>query len=112
MKRVRKAKADGVDGVAIADDGPSREQIPGAHSILEISGPTIPSPGPSGTLCGVIVISLSLLSSELMVVHVCGPLSRSLEGLHKSWLAGTRGVPANTKDRPDHCDQHLAGCFC
>ncbi|CAF99942.1 unnamed protein product, partial [Tetraodon nigroviridis] len=48
VKRVRKAKADGVDGVAIADDGPSREQIPGAHSILEISGPTIPSPGPSG----------------------------------------------------------------
>lgn len=45
MKRVRKAKADEVD------DGSSREEIPGAHSILEISGPTIPSPGPSGTLC-------------------------------------------------------------
>lgn len=57
MKRVRKAKADGLDSVAIADDGPSREQIPGAHSILEISGPTIPSPGPSGTLCGIILIS-------------------------------------------------------
>uniref|UniRef100_H2UXF2 Tetratricopeptide repeat domain 17 n=1 Tax=Takifugu rubripes TaxID=31033 RepID=H2UXF2_TAKRU len=48
VKRVRKAKADGIESVAISDDGPNREQIPGAHSILEISGPTIPSPGPSG----------------------------------------------------------------
>lgn len=56
MKRVRKAKADGIESVAISDDGPNREQIPGAHSILEISGPTIPSPGPSGTAS--IMISL------------------------------------------------------
>lgn len=63
MKRVRKAKADGLDSVAIADDGPSREQIPGAHSILEISGPTIPSPGPSGTLCGIILISSVIQTS-------------------------------------------------
>lgn len=61
MKRVRKAKADGVDSVAIAEDGPSRE--PGVHSMLEISGPTIPSPGPSGTLhCDL----FSLHFSELM----------------------------------------------
>lgn len=63
MKRVRKAKADGVDTVTITEDSPSMEQIAGAHSMLEISGPTIPSPGPSGTLRAVIVISSSLLSS-------------------------------------------------
>lgn len=30
-------------------------------------------------------------------------LGRSLEGLHKSWLARARGVPADTKGRPHHC---------
>lgn len=48
VKRVRKTKADEVDSLTIAEDGSSREEMPGAHSILEISGPTIPSPGPSG----------------------------------------------------------------
>uniref|UniRef100_A0A3B4UTP3 Tetratricopeptide repeat domain 17 n=1 Tax=Seriola dumerili TaxID=41447 RepID=A0A3B4UTP3_SERDU len=48
VKRVRKAKVDGTESVASSDDGQNGESLPGAHSILEISGPTIPSPGPSG----------------------------------------------------------------
>lgn len=50
VKRVRKAKVDGTDGVANSDDSQNGESLPGGHSVLEISGPTIPSPGPSGTL--------------------------------------------------------------
>ena len=37
---------------------------------------------------------------------------RSLEGLHKSWLARARRVPADTQGRPHHCRQHLVGCVC
>ncbi|XP_047436087.1 tetratricopeptide repeat protein 17 [Mugil cephalus] len=48
VKRVKKAKVDGSDSVAISDDGQNGESLPGGHSVLEISGPTIPSPGPSG----------------------------------------------------------------
>ncbi|XP_034416022.1 tetratricopeptide repeat protein 17 isoform X2 [Cyclopterus lumpus] len=48
VKRVRKAKVDGTESVAMGDDGPNGESLPGGHSVLEISGPTIPSPGPSG----------------------------------------------------------------
>ncbi|XP_024911196.1 tetratricopeptide repeat protein 17 isoform X2 [Cynoglossus semilaevis] len=48
VKRVRKAKADGTDSVTSSDDGQHEELLPGGHSVLEISGPTIPSPGPSG----------------------------------------------------------------
>ncbi|XP_029314323.1 tetratricopeptide repeat protein 17 [Cottoperca gobio] len=48
VKRVRKAKVDGAESVASSDDGLSGESLPGGHSVLEISGPTIPSPGPSG----------------------------------------------------------------
>ncbi|XP_039650779.1 tetratricopeptide repeat protein 17 isoform X2 [Perca fluviatilis] len=48
VKRVRKAKVDGIESVASADDGQNGESLPGGHSVLEISGPTIPSPGPSG----------------------------------------------------------------
>ncbi|KAM6950047.1 tetratricopeptide repeat protein 17 [Lycodopsis pacificus] len=48
VKRVRKAKVDGTESVAISDDGQSGESLPGGHSVLEISGPTIPSPGPAG----------------------------------------------------------------
>lgn len=69
MKRVRKTKADGIESVAISDDGPNREQIPGAQSILEISGPTIPSPGPSGTVCSIIVISFYLPSCIQSTQH-------------------------------------------
>lgn len=47
VKRVRKAKADGMEGAASSDDSLNGES-PGGHSVLEISGPTIPSPGPSG----------------------------------------------------------------
>uniref|UniRef100_A0A3Q3JLQ3 Tetratricopeptide repeat domain 17 n=1 Tax=Monopterus albus TaxID=43700 RepID=A0A3Q3JLQ3_MONAL len=47
VKRVRKAKVDGTESVASSDDNPNGESLPG-HSVLEISGPTIPSPGPSG----------------------------------------------------------------
>lgn len=39
-------------------------------------------------------------------------LCRSMEGLHKSWLARAGGVPADTKGRPHHCSQHLVGCLC
>uniref|UniRef100_A0A8C4IC36 Tetratricopeptide repeat domain 17 n=1 Tax=Dicentrarchus labrax TaxID=13489 RepID=A0A8C4IC36_DICLA len=48
VKRVRKAKVDGTDSVASSDDSQIGESLPGGHSVLEISGPTIPSPGPSG----------------------------------------------------------------
>uniref|UniRef100_A0A8C5D680 Tetratricopeptide repeat domain 17 n=1 Tax=Gouania willdenowi TaxID=441366 RepID=A0A8C5D680_GOUWI len=43
VKRVRKANADESEGVSMAE-----EPITERHSVLEISGPTIPSPGPSG----------------------------------------------------------------
>ncbi|KAL3065850.1 hypothetical protein OYC64_015900 [Pagothenia borchgrevinki] len=48
VKRVRKAKVDGTEGVSSSDEGQNGESLPGGHSVLEISGPTIPSPGPSG----------------------------------------------------------------
>ncbi|KAJ4947433.1 hypothetical protein JOQ06_009468 [Pogonophryne albipinna] len=48
VKRVRKAKVDGTEGVSSSDEGQHGESLPGGHSVLEISGPTIPSPGPSG----------------------------------------------------------------
>ncbi|XP_061132156.1 tetratricopeptide repeat protein 17 [Syngnathus typhle] len=48
VKRVRKAKADGSDNVAISDDSQGAEPASEGHSILEISGPTIPSAGPPG----------------------------------------------------------------
>ncbi|KAF3832963.1 hypothetical protein F7725_026628 [Dissostichus mawsoni] len=43
-----KAKVDGTEGVSSSDEGQNGESLPGGHSVLEISGPTIPSPGPSG----------------------------------------------------------------
>ncbi|KAK2919910.1 tetratricopeptide repeat protein 17 [Channa argus] len=48
VKRVRKAKLDGMESVASSDDRQNKESLSGGHSVLEISGPTIPSPGPSG----------------------------------------------------------------
>ncbi|XP_068506650.1 tetratricopeptide repeat protein 17 isoform X2 [Syngnathus scovelli] len=48
VKRVRKAKADGSENVAISDDSQGAEPASEGHSILEISGPTIPSAGPPG----------------------------------------------------------------
>uniref|UniRef100_A0A7N8Y4I9 Tetratricopeptide repeat domain 17 n=1 Tax=Mastacembelus armatus TaxID=205130 RepID=A0A7N8Y4I9_9TELE len=48
VKRVRKTKVDGTESVAPSDDSQNGESLPGGHSVLEISGPTIPSPGPSG----------------------------------------------------------------
>ncbi|XP_029950797.1 tetratricopeptide repeat protein 17 [Salarias fasciatus] len=48
VKRVRKAKVDGSETVSISDDSQNGDLSPGGHSVLEISGPTIPSPGPSG----------------------------------------------------------------
>ncbi|KAI3377394.1 hypothetical protein L3Q82_008582, partial [Scortum barcoo] len=48
VKRVRKAKMDGTDSIASSDESQNGESLPGGHSVLEISGPTIPSPGPSG----------------------------------------------------------------
>ncbi|XP_030574814.1 tetratricopeptide repeat protein 17 [Archocentrus centrarchus] len=48
VKRVRKAKVDGSESVSISDDSQNGDSLPGGHSVLEISGPTIPSPGPSG----------------------------------------------------------------
>lgn len=49
VKRVRKAKVDGTDSAASSDDSQNGESLSGGHSVLEISGPTIPSPGPSGS---------------------------------------------------------------
>uniref|UniRef100_A0A3P8PHI6 Tetratricopeptide repeat domain 17 n=1 Tax=Astatotilapia calliptera TaxID=8154 RepID=A0A3P8PHI6_ASTCA len=48
VKRVRKAKVDGSESVSTSDDSQNGDSLPGGHSVLEISGPTIPSPGPSG----------------------------------------------------------------
>ncbi|XP_034040612.1 tetratricopeptide repeat protein 17 [Thalassophryne amazonica] len=48
VKRVRKTKADGTEFVASSDDSQNEELLLGGNSVLEISGPTIPSPGPSG----------------------------------------------------------------
>ncbi|XP_072554336.1 tetratricopeptide repeat protein 17 [Paramormyrops kingsleyae] len=47
VKRVRKPKAESSENV-IGEEEPHQEEPPIRHSILEISGPTIPSPGPSG----------------------------------------------------------------
>ncbi|XP_072527603.1 tetratricopeptide repeat protein 17 [Salminus brasiliensis] len=47
VKRMRKPKSESSEGWAGEEDFPQPESVPG-HSILEISGPTIPSPGPSG----------------------------------------------------------------
>lgn len=49
VKRVRKAKVDGSENVANSDDSQGGEPVSEGHSILEISGPTIPSAGPPGT---------------------------------------------------------------
>uniref|UniRef100_A0A3P9LLN9 Tetratricopeptide repeat domain 17 n=1 Tax=Oryzias latipes TaxID=8090 RepID=A0A3P9LLN9_ORYLA len=51
VKRVKKAKMEEADSAAISDEISFRESLPGGHSVLEISGPTIPSPGPSGRGC-------------------------------------------------------------
>ncbi|XP_074521788.1 tetratricopeptide repeat protein 17 [Halichoeres trimaculatus] len=48
VKRVRKAKVDETESFAGTDDSQIVDSLPGGHSVLEISGPTIPSPGPSG----------------------------------------------------------------
>uniref|UniRef100_W5KV93 Tetratricopeptide repeat domain 17 n=1 Tax=Astyanax mexicanus TaxID=7994 RepID=W5KV93_ASTMX len=48
VKRMRKPKSDSAEGWAGDEDFPQTESLPGHSSILEISGPTIPSPGPSG----------------------------------------------------------------
>lgn len=39
---------DGSESVSTSDDSHNGDSLPGGHSVLEISGPTIPSPGPSG----------------------------------------------------------------
>ncbi|XP_061743572.1 tetratricopeptide repeat protein 17 isoform X1 [Nerophis ophidion] len=48
VKRVRKAKADGTENVVIPDESQSGEPMSVGQSVLEISGPTIPTPGPLG----------------------------------------------------------------
>uniref|UniRef100_A0A8C7IZ99 Tetratricopeptide repeat domain 17 n=1 Tax=Oncorhynchus kisutch TaxID=8019 RepID=A0A8C7IZ99_ONCKI len=49
VKRVRKPKADSPEVWGSAEGTLQGETLlPGGHSVLEISGPTIPSPGPSG----------------------------------------------------------------
>ncbi|KAK7912523.1 hypothetical protein WMY93_012734 [Mugilogobius chulae] len=47
VKRVKKAKSEGSEGMVGFEEGLTSEALPG-QSVLEISGPTIPSPGPSG----------------------------------------------------------------
>lgn len=48
VKRVRKPKGDGSENVGISDESQTEESMSTGNSVLEISGPTIPSPGPSG----------------------------------------------------------------
>uniref|UniRef100_A0A3B3BDD9 Tetratricopeptide repeat domain 17 n=1 Tax=Oryzias melastigma TaxID=30732 RepID=A0A3B3BDD9_ORYME len=48
VKRVKKAKMEESESAAMSDEISIRDSVPGGHSVLEISGPTIPSPGPSG----------------------------------------------------------------
>ncbi|KAJ7994617.1 hypothetical protein DPEC_G00251340 [Dallia pectoralis] len=49
VKRVKKPKSDSPDGWGTSEDAQQGETVfSGGHSVLEISGPTIPSPGPSG----------------------------------------------------------------
>lgn len=97
VKRVRKAKVDGTDSVASSDDSQNGESLSGGHSVLEISGPTIPSPGPSGSCVyfhytsmntgkSTKVLNLTQLRGKCCVFFLV--LCRSLEGLHKPWLAG------------------------
>lgn len=64
MKRVRKAKADGTDSTVSSDDSQNGESLPGRHSVLEISGPTIPSPGPSGMLHVCILLTQTSVKTE------------------------------------------------
>uniref|UniRef100_A0A8C9WCG4 Tetratricopeptide repeat domain 17 n=1 Tax=Scleropages formosus TaxID=113540 RepID=A0A8C9WCG4_SCLFO len=47
VKRVRKPKAESSDSVS-GDEDAHQGEPSSSHSVLEISGPTIPSPGPSG----------------------------------------------------------------
>uniref|UniRef100_A0AAY4EQ15 Tetratricopeptide repeat protein 17 n=1 Tax=Denticeps clupeoides TaxID=299321 RepID=A0AAY4EQ15_9TELE len=47
VKRVKKSKMKALEGWKEEDDSHQGEPLAG-HSVLEISGPTIPSPGPSG----------------------------------------------------------------
>lgn len=65
VKRVRKAKVDGTDSVASSDDSQNGESLPGGHSVLEISGPTIPSPGPSGTTHTCILFTYTSMKKAL-----------------------------------------------
>lgn len=64
VKRVRKAKVDGTESVASSDDSQNGESLPGGHSVLEISGPTIPSPGPSGTTHTCILFIYTSMNTE------------------------------------------------
>ncbi|XP_037547900.1 tetratricopeptide repeat protein 17 [Nematolebias whitei] len=48
VKRVRKPKGDGSENAGISDESQTEESMSAGNSVLEISGPTIPSPGPSG----------------------------------------------------------------
>uniref|UniRef100_A0A8C9WHZ9 Tetratricopeptide repeat domain 17 n=1 Tax=Scleropages formosus TaxID=113540 RepID=A0A8C9WHZ9_SCLFO len=48
VKRVRKPKAESSDSVS-GDEDAHQGEPSSSHSVLEISGPTIPSPGPSGS---------------------------------------------------------------
>ncbi|XP_076853647.1 tetratricopeptide repeat protein 17 [Brachyhypopomus gauderio] len=47
VKRMRRPKAESLEGWAGEEDFPHSQSFPG-HSNLEISGPSVPSPGPAG----------------------------------------------------------------
>lgn len=55
---------DGTDGVTSSDDSQNGDSLPGGHSVLEISGPTIPSPGPSGNTYTCIVLTYTSVNTE------------------------------------------------
>lgn len=64
MKRVKKTKSDTSEGWVGEADVPQGE-LSSSNSILEISGPTIPSPGPSGAENEPLTYSYSQNSSFL-----------------------------------------------
>ncbi len=69
VKRVRKAKVDGTDSIASSDDSQNGESLLGGHSVLEISGPTIPSPGPSGTRYTCILFTYRSMNTEIKALR-------------------------------------------
>lgn len=111
---MRKPKAEVSENWA-GEEETSQSDSSAGQSTLEISGPTIPSPGPSGT-CHMNQLLSSMCSTQhrtFLETGVCVCVfCRKVEGLQQSGLARTGGVSAHTAGRPHYCGKHLAGCVC